>query len=112
MNPSGIWEYQARLLHVVDADTVDLEVDLGFSIWMKMRIRLYGINAPELYTPEGQTSREQLLERVPEGSPLKLVSIKDSKDKYGRYLGVLFDPEGTNLNDWLVEAELAVRALY
>lgn len=112
MENAGNWEFQTRLKRWVDGDTADLTVDLGFSIFFDIRVRLYGINAPELYTTEGKATRTALARQVPEGSLLKLISLKDKKDKYGRYLAVLFTPEGLNINEWLVDNGLASRALY
>ena len=46
-----MYEYRAKLLRVIDGDTVDVDIDLGFGVWMhKERIRLYGIDTPESRT--------------------------------------------------------------
>ena len=45
-----MYQYIAKLIRVIDGDTVDALVDLGFDVWVKKRIRLYGINTPETRT--------------------------------------------------------------
>lgn len=44
-----IWEYQATLVRVVDGDTVDLRIDLGFRTYIQIRARLLGVDTPEVY---------------------------------------------------------------
>ena len=46
-----MYEYRCNVVHIVDGDTVDVDIDLGFGVWMKkQRIRLYGIDTPESRT--------------------------------------------------------------
>ena len=45
-----MYEYNAKLIRVIDGDTVDASIDLGFDVWVKKRIRLHGIDAPESRT--------------------------------------------------------------
>ena len=47
-----MYNYQSKLIRVIDGDTIDAMVDLGFDIWIKVRIRLYGINTPETRTKD------------------------------------------------------------
>lgn len=57
-----LYNYAATLVRIIDGDTVSLDVDAGFGIWLRgERFRLAGINAPEMNTPEGQVSRSALL---------------------------------------------------
>jgi len=84
------YTYDAVVKTVHDGDTVTLDVDCGFNIWIHdMKIRLYGINAPELNTPEGKRSQAYLASRIPIGSKISVVTIKDKQEKYGRILGIL-----------------------
>jgi micrococcal nuclease len=61
-----MYEYDAKVLRVIDGDTVDALIDIGFSVWVKKRIRLYGINTPESRTRDleekklGLAAKEQL----------------------------------------------------
>lgn len=118
------WYYKAKVLDVYDADTITVEIDLGFGIKRTDKIRLYGINAPELRgaeRPEGIRSRNVLREWVL-GKSIILETIKDKSGKYGRILGkVWFEQEHPNhedkkylmlANDMLVASGLARRQEY
>lgn len=101
-----MYEYRATVIRVVDADTLWLDADLGFDIKRKDSFRLYGIDAPELPTPEGLTARDWLIERLTRG-PLTITTYKDRRERYGRYLATLWI-EGVNLNEAMIEAGHAV----
>ena len=103
------YEYKAKVLRVVDGDTIDAEVDLGFHIKMEMKLRLAGINAPEMNTVEGKKSRAALMSLI-EGQDVTIFTIKDRQEKYGRYLAVVITmKDHKNINEWLVEQNLAVK---
>ena len=102
-----MYEYRCKILRVVDGDTVDVDIDLGFGVWMhKQRIRMYGIDTPESRTRDlvekkyGLMAKEIVKKFVPEGSMQILITEKDDKGKYGRILGK-FKIE-TTLNEWMV----------
>jgi micrococcal nuclease len=86
-----MYEYQARVIRVVDGDTVDLSVDLGFGVSKVMRFRVFGINAPEMRGASrirGEVATERLrimLAESHDGTVLVLTT-KDKQEKYGRYL--------------------------
>ncbi|NCO41795.1 MAG: nuclease [Armatimonadetes bacterium CG_4_10_14_3_um_filter_66_18] len=110
--------YAATVKRVVDGDTADLVVDLGFHTSQEMRVRLLGINAPETYgVPHdsdeyqaGKRAADYLRERV-EGKEVVLRTEKDRTGKYGRYLATLYLGE-TDVNEELVEKGLVKRATY
>ena len=120
-----MYEYKAELVRVVDGDTVDLMVDLGFSVKIKERFRLEGIDAPESRTRDleekarGLAATEHLkllIGFVPDGE-LKVQTEKDTKGKYGRYIGTLFGehssfPGRININDTMVVDGHAIRKSY
>jgi micrococcal nuclease len=87
--------YQATLERVVDGDTVDVVIDLGFSTFRKERIRLYGIDAPEINTEAGKLAKafvEGWFRDNPKFFIETIVAEGKSisrRDKYGRYLGVI-----------------------
>ena len=58
-----MYEYNAKLLRVVDGDTLDASIDLGFDVWVKKRVRLYGINAPESRTRDLEKKRKVSLQK-------------------------------------------------
>lgn len=97
-----MYEYRATIVKVIDGDTVDVMIDMGLRIYTQQRIRLYGINAPELRTPEGPKARYRLAELLPFGSEVTLRTFKDKQEKYGRYLGVFIDSEGHEVNQRMV----------
>jgi micrococcal nuclease len=90
-----IYIYKASLIRVVDGDTVDLIIDLGFDTSRYERFRLYGIDAPELRTEAGKEAKAWLSEAL---QPLEVIYVqtlqhktKAKRDKYGRFLAVLYD---------------------
>jgi micrococcal nuclease len=91
-----LYEYQAHLDRVVDGDTVDLIVDLGFSTFEKQRFRLLGLNADEHDTVKGDAATAWLAKRLPVGALLRIQTVKtpkgDKREKYGRFLATLFEP--------------------
>jgi micrococcal nuclease len=93
-----IYIYKAELIRVVDGDTVDLIIDLGFDTSRKERFRLYGIDAPELRTKEGKEAKAWLEDAVRPPEPIYVqtiqLSTKAKRDKYGRFLAVLYDDLG------------------
>ncbi len=106
-----MYEYRATVASTYDADTVRLNVDLGFGIWtVKRAFRLAGIDAPELGTPEGLAARDWLRNLIPVGSPVIAITQKDQGDKYGRFLASLFLPEAPliSINQKLIDAGHAV----
>lgn len=106
-----MYTYKARLDRVIDGDTIDVDIDLGFDISVHKRIRLAGIDSPESRTRDleekkrGLASKARLVELLDKGD-----LVVESKDvgKYGRVLGVLHiypDDLGLpiNVNSTLVE---------
>jgi micrococcal nuclease len=87
--------YQATLERVVDGDTVDIVIDLGFSTFRKERIRLYGIDAPEINTEAGKLAKGFVEEWFWDNPRFFVETIVadgrsvSKRDKYGRYLGVI-----------------------
>ena len=98
--------YEAELIRVIDGDTVDAWIDLGFNITVRRRIRLWGINAPETRTRDLEEKREGKLAaaRLEEMLALNRGSFMVRSigvDKYGRCLGELYIQE-VNLNKQLL----------
>lgn len=106
--PKETYTRNAKVNSVVDGDTVDLQVDLGCDISINMRCRLNGINAPEKNTVTGKASKAWMDKTLPVGSDVVVQTIKDRKEKYGRYLAVVFLPgSSTSINDQLITQGLA-----
>ena len=115
-----MYEYRSTLRHIVDGDTVDVDIDLGFGIILaNQRIRLYGIDTPESRTRDleekkcGKLAAQYIADHIQEGTTFTLRTRLDGKGKYGRILGELicyvheFDRE-MSLNTAMVMKHLAV----
>ena len=63
-----LWTYRARCARIVDGDTLELEVDLGFGARYEAHVRLLGIDAPELWTADGARSKAALAQLVAAGT--------------------------------------------
>ena len=94
-----MFEYRARILRVVDGDTVDVDIDLGFGMsYIKQRVRMLGIDTPESRTRDltekqfGMLSKYYVEDRLIVGEVYKLKTTLD-KGKYGRILGEFFITE-------------------
>jgi micrococcal nuclease len=89
-----LYTYRATVIRVVDGDTVDVDVSLGFDVFTHQRFRLDGIAAPESYGPKaseaGHAAKQYLSDLLPPGTPVIIQTVKDRKEKYGRYLATLF----------------------
>ncbi len=99
-----MYEYKATVTKVYDGDTITVDFDLGFGILIrKQKIRLLGINTPEVRGPEkpqGIISRNALRQRIL-GKVVTIKTSRDKKGKYGRWLGEVF-VEDENINQWLI----------
>ena len=102
-----MYEYKAKLVRVIDGDTIDVDIDLGFKVFLqKERVRLFGINTPESRTRNleekklGLAAKARLKELLPKTFIVR--TEKDDKGKFGRILGIPF-VEGRNICDQLVE---------
>jgi len=106
-----MYKYSAKLIRVIDGDTIDAMIDLGFDTWVKKRIRLYGINTPEIRTRDikekkaGIVATDRLKELMSDcGGDFILES--HGIGKYGRCLGTLFIND-ININTLLLNEGLA-----
>ena len=87
-------EYKCTILRVVDGDTVDVDIDLGFGVWLrKERVRLHGIDTPESRTRDleekkyGLAAKQFVKDILLVGSQQRLITEKDKTGKFGRILG-------------------------
>lgn len=104
-----MYEYRAELLRIIDGDTQIYNVDCGFDIWHRIRVRLARINCPEMSTPEGVAARDWTATWFGSHSgPYTLTTTRDRTDPYGRYLGDVAAADGHQLNDDLLAAGQAV----
>lgn len=107
---SQLYFYKANLISVYDGDTCRVDIDLGMHIWNKdEKIRLARIDAPELKgetLARGQAARD-FLNQLIANRPLIIETIRDAKEKYGRYLAEIWFQDDTgkwqNVNDIMVK---------
>lgn len=101
-----MYDYKAHVRRVVDGDTIDFDVDLGFHVTVLIRTRIARIDTPEMNTAEGKTVKSLVQDLLPEGSPVTLHTEKG--DRYGRWIAEVSTIDGLNLSDWLLNNDLAV----
>ena len=112
-----MYQYKCKIIKVLDGDTVDIDLDLGFKIILaNQRVRMAGVDTPESRTTiaeekvRGQLSKKKLAEKLPVGSWQIIETQKSDSndDKFGRILGVFILEDGTRVNDWLIQNNYAV----
>lgn len=113
-----MYEYRCKIKKVVDGDTVDIDIDLGFDVILSnQRVRLYGIDTPESRTRDkeekrfGLAAKEFLKTMLGKEGTLK--THKDATGKFGRILGefIVYDPETDrqcSVNQLMIDKHLAV----
>jgi micrococcal nuclease len=116
-----MYEYRAEVIRVIDGDTLALMVDLGCDVHVGLTVRLKDIDTPERGTPEGVAATEFVKDwlarhavargRASGEFVVNLVTHKDKREKYGRYLGDIY-AGGTWLNEDLVAYGHAERVAY
>jgi len=84
--PQPKYLYKARVVKIVDGDTLDLDVDLGLRVRTQIRARLFDVDAPEKWDPRGLALTQLLQAMLPPGSEVLVHTYKDPKDKFGRWL--------------------------
>ena len=106
-----MYVYKAYVDRVVDGDTIHARVDLGCDVRIDLTLRLAYINAPERGTEEG-TAATTFLKELIEHEHVVLHTLKDKREKYGRYLAQIYlgspDAEGVDVNKALVDEGHAV----
>ena len=113
-----MYAYRCIVVKIVDGDTVDVDIDLGFGVWMKkQRIRLFGIDTPESRTRDleekkyGLAAKDYLVGMLDDENGITLKTHKDAEGKFGRILGELW--RNTNfadksINQYLIDKHHAV----
>lgn len=104
-----MYEYRGEVVKVIDGDTVDVMIDLGFEAHLKTRVRLFGLDTPEMHVAEqkarGQKAAE-FVKKAIEGKPIRIQML--NKDKYGRYLAkIYYGEKQEEINKQLIERGFA-----
>ena len=112
-----MFEYSCKLIKVIDGDTIDIDIDLGFGVWLRnQRIRMYGIDTPESRTRDLEEKKYGLaakafLTEMLDDSQLTLKTYKDERGKFGRILGEIWRTTNfadQSINDYMIEKHHAV----
>jgi endonuclease YncB( thermonuclease family) len=114
-----LFTYRARAGKIIDGDTLYATIDLNFGVVIEQKLRLRGIDCPEIGTPEGKRAKSFVVNSLKGCDWIIVKTFKDSTDKYDRYLADIFytpgesDPgkiagEGRFLNQELLDGRLAV----
>lgn len=103
-----MYHYRAKVLELIDGDTLAIEIDLGFRTRIDRTVRVFGFNAPEIRGPErerGLAAKAYAIQQVPVGSFVEVRSFKpDGGDKYGRYLANVTLEDGRDFALMMVQA--------
>ena len=107
-----MYQYKCKIIKIIDGDTVDIDLDLGFNIILaNQRVRLANIDTPESRTSNkeekvrGMLSKKKLASLLPIGSRQVIETEKPNSndDKFGRILGTFILKDGTNVNQWMID---------
>ena len=110
-----MYEYKATVKRIIDGDSLILDIDLGFYMFMnETKIRLYGLDTPEM-TSEDPLLRLQaimatryLFDNLKVGEKVIIKTVLDKREKYGRLLATIITKDGLNINEGLIQNKLAI----
>ena len=105
------YTYAATLERVVDGDTLYVLIEVGFGIIVRDKLRLRGIDTPELGTPAGERAKEFVEKLLPAGAAIVLKSHKCKTDTYGRFVADVFCTKGTGTTPVPVPFAVAAEAI-
>ena len=99
-----MYTYSAKLIRVINGDTLDLEIDLGFDLSITQRLKLHGVNAPDSRSTDievkqkGIDAKQRLIDLLTK--EFKVTTILNKRGKYGRILGFIYvtDTTGKEIN--------------
>ncbi len=116
-----MYTYKATIERVVDGDTFDIIIDLGFKITTNQRIRLADINTPETFNvkkdseeyQKGMEAKEFVTQRLAQNNNQAMIQTFKTTEKYGRYIAVVWlGDSDISLNDELVQKGYAQKVQY
>lgn len=102
-----MYEYMAKVVRIIDADTIELSIDLGFHTWRVEKVRILDYDAPEIKLYEGVSPEEKALGieaaeyatmQLPYNSLVRVRTRFDATGKYGRFLATIYMPDMDAIN--------------
>lgn len=110
-----MYEYKATVKRIIDGDSLVLDIDLGFYMFMnETKIRLYGLDTPEMNSEDpllrlqAIMATRYLFDNLQVGEKVTIKTVLDKREKYGRLLATIITNDGLNINDGLIQNKLAV----
>ena len=110
-----MYEYKATVKRIIDGDSLVLDIDLGFYMFMnETKIRLYGLDTPEMNSEDpllrlqAIMATRYLFDNLKIGEKVTIKTVLDKREKYGRLLATMFTNDGLNINEGLIQNKLAV----
>lgn len=109
MATAQLYIFNVKIERIVDGDTVDVTIDLGFDVYIKERVRLYGVDTPELNSSNAaereyaKRATERATELMPPGQWMIMKSQEFRRGKYGRVLGTFMTPDGRDVGQVLIQ---------
>lgn len=110
-----MYEYKATVKRIIDGDSLILDIDLGFYMFMnETKIRLYGLDTPEMASEDpllrlqAVLATRYLFDNLQVGEKVIIKTVLDKREKYGRLLATIITKEGLNINEGLIQNKLAV----
>lgn len=110
-----MYTYKAKLIRVIEGDTIDADIDLGFDISIRMRIKLFGISTPDPKSKDfdireqGLVVKSKLIELLPKEFVIE--TLHNKRGKYGRTMGIVYVKDENNklinINHTLIDLGLA-----
>lgn len=110
-----MYEYKATVKRIIDGDSLVLDIDLGFYMFMnETKIRLYGLDTPEMNSEDSLLrlqaimATRYLFDNLQVGEKVVIKTILDKREKYGRLLATIIKKDGLNINEGLIQNKLAI----
>jgi micrococcal nuclease len=110
-----MYEYKATVKRIIDGDTLVLDIDLGFYMFMnETKIRLYGLDTPEMNSEDpllrlqAIMATRYLFDNLQVGEKVVIKTVLDKREKYGRLLATIIKKDGLNINEGLIQNKLSI----
>ena len=110
-----MYEYKATVKRIIDGDSLVLDIDLGFYMFMnETKIRLYGLDTPEMNSEDPLLRLQAIMairylyDNLQVGEKVTIKTVLDKREKYGRLLATIITNDGLNINEGLIQNKLAV----